>query len=82
MKMKESNTINYCMRISEDLYQFLLRESKVKECSVNLLLKNIVNEYKVKQETKLLEEAFSQIDLVDQDVEYSIDAQNEVIHDH
>ena len=82
MKMKENNTVNYCMRISDDLYQFLLRESKVKECSVNLLLKNIVNEYKQKQETKHLEEAFSQIDLVDQDVEYSLHAQNEVIHDN
>ncbi|MCE5223577.1 hypothetical protein LLG10_05230 [bacterium] len=82
MKMKESNTINYCMRISDDLYQFLLSESKVKECSVNLLLKNIVNEYKEKQETKKLEDAFSQIDLDDQDVEYGIHAQNEVIHDN
>jgi|GEM_PF-3444990 len=81
MRVKE-NSVNYCMRISDDLFQFLQKESKLRECSINQLLKSMVIEYKDKQAHKDLENAFSQIEPEDQDVEYGIHAQNEVIHEN
>jgi len=81
MRVKE-NSVNYCMRISEDLFQFLQKESKLRECSINQLLKSMVIEYKDKQTNQDLEIAFSQIEPEDQNVEYGIHAQNEVIHEN
>lgn len=81
MRVKE-NSVNYCMRITDDLFQFLQKESKLRECSINQLLKSIVIEYKDKQANKDLENAFSQIEPEGQDVEYGVHAQNEVIHEN
>ena len=80
MRVKE-NSVNYCMRISEDLFQFLQKESKMRECSINQLLKTMVIDYKDKQANQDLENGFSRIEPEDQDIEYGIHAQNEVIHE-
>ena len=80
MKVKESS-VNYCMRISEKLFQFLQKESKLRECSINQLLKTMVTEYKDTQANQDLKNAFSQIEPEEQDTEYGIHAQNEVIHE-
>jgi hypothetical protein len=80
MKVKDATT-NYCMRITNEEYQFLKEESQKLDCSVNQLLKILVMKYREKIKSEELEKAFSQIGSDEQDIEYALPAQAEVIHE-
>ncbi len=80
MKVKDAQT-NYCMRISKEEYQFLKEESQKMDCSVNHLLKILVAKYREEVKSEELEKAFSQIGSDEQDIEYALPAQAEVIHE-
>jgi hypothetical protein len=81
MKVKDATTTNYCMRISNEEYRFLKEESQKLDCSVNHLLKILVAEYREKIDSEELEKAFSCIGSDEQDIEYALPAQAEVIHE-